>query len=142
MSYLLDTNVLSELRKGKRCDSNVARWFAQLNEGEILVSVLTIGEIRMGIERIRRRDVKGAAALERWLKALLDHFRDRILPIDCDIAEEWGRMNVPNPLPVIDSLLAATAKKHSLCIATRNTKDIARTGVDCMNPFGLTRHEI
>lgn len=135
MNYLFDTNVISELRKGKRCDLNVARWFAGVNEAGIFFSVLTIGEIRMGIDRIKRRDPKSAAVLSRWLKGLVDNFQDRILPIDREIAEEWGRLNAQDPLPVIDSLLAATAKRHSLSLATRNVGDIARTGVDCVNPF-------
>jgi predicted nucleic acid-binding protein len=135
LNYLFDTNVISELRKGKRCDPNVARWFAGVNEEEIFFSVLTIGEIRMGIDRIQRRDVKRAAALNRWLRGLIDGFQDKILPVDREIAEEWGRLNAPDPLPVIDSLLAATAKRHGLSVATRNTRDIGRTGVDCVNPF-------
>jgi hypothetical protein len=135
VNYLLDTNVISELRKGKRCDPNVARWFASLNDEEIFLSVLTIGEIRMGIDRIQRRDPKRAAALIRWFRGLVNDFQDRILPVDLDVAEEWGRLNVPDPLPVIDSLLAATAKRQNLSVATRNMEDIARTGVDCVNPF-------
>lgn len=89
----------------------------------------------MGVDRIRRRDARRAASLNRWLKGLVDGFEDRILHVDRDIAEEWGRLNVPDPLPVIHGLLAATAKKHSLSVATRNTRDIARTGVDYVNPF-------
>ena len=135
MNYLFDTNVISELRKGKRCNPNVAHWFADVDEEEIFLSVLTIGEIRIGIDRIQRRDAERAATLKRWLKGLTDTFQEKILPVDREVAEEWGRMNVPNPLPVIDGLLAATAKKHSLFIATRNTRDIARTGVGCVNPF-------
>jgi hypothetical protein len=127
--------VISELRKGKRCDPNVARWFAGINDEEIFFSVLTISEIRMGIARIQRRDAKRAAKLNRWLKVLLEGFRDKILPVNIEIAQEWGRLNVPDPLPVIDSLLAATAKIHGLSVATRNIRDIARTGVDCVNPF-------
>ena len=135
MSYLLDTNVISELRKGKRCDPRLAEWFAGVVEDDIFLSVLTIGELRKGIEQIQRRDQKSASALNRWLGRLIDSFQDKILPVDRAIAEEWGRMNVPGPLPVIDSLLAATAKLHDLSLVTRNIKDIARTGVTCLNPF-------
>ena len=135
MSYLLDTNVISELRKGKRCDPRLADWFAGVVEDDIFLSVLTIGELRKGIEQIQRRDQKSASALNRWLGRLIDSFQDKILPVDRAIAEEWGRMNVPGPLPVIDSLLAATAKLHDLSLVTRNIKDIARTGVTCLNPF-------
>ena len=135
MSYLVDTNVISELRKGKRCNRHVAAWFASIDDEEIFFSVLTIGELRRGVERIQRRDEKGAAALNVWLRGIVDSADDRILPVDRAVAEEWGRMNVPDPLPVIDGLLAATAKIHGLSFATRNTKDIARSRVSCLNPF-------
>jgi predicted nucleic acid-binding protein len=133
--YLIDTNIILELRKGTRCDRNVASWFAGLAEDEIFLSVLIIGEIRAGIDRIQRRDRPRAATLDRWLNGLTESFQERILPIDREIAEEWGRSNVPDPLPVIDGLLAATARRHRLSVATRNTRDIARAGVDCINPF-------
>ncbi len=135
MSYLVDTNVLSELRKGNRCDPHVARWFAGLSEDEIFLSVLSIGEIRRGIERIRRRDAHAARVLEAWLRKLLAEHLDRILPVDEAIAQEWGRLSVPDPIPVVDGLIAATARIHGLTLATRNLKDIARTGVSCVDPF-------
>jgi len=135
LSFLIDTNVISELRKAKRCDRNVAGWFAGIAEDEIFLSVLTIGELRKGIDIIQRRDSKSASALNRWLRGIVDRFQERILPVDRAVAEEWGRMNVPDPLPVVDSLLAATARIHGLSLVTRNTKDIARTGVDYLNPF-------
>jgi hypothetical protein len=74
-------------------------------------------------------------ALNRWLRGLIDASQDRILNVDRAVAEEWGRMNVLDPLPVIDSLLAATAKIHNLALVTRNTREIVRTGVSCVNPF-------
>lgn len=135
MSYLLDTNVISELRKGQRCDPGVASWFADVSSGEVYLSALTIGEIRKGIENLRRRDQPRAEALEAWLHELLEAHSDRILPIDEVIAELWGRFNVPDTLPVLDSLLAATASVHGLTLVTRNLKDVQRTGVDCLNPF-------
>ena len=135
MNCLIDTNVISELRKGERADPNVVAWFAGLADEEVFLSALTLGEIRRGIESIRRRDPKSAAALESWLGRIADQHRNRILPVDRSIAEEWGRMNVPDPLPVIDGLLAATASVLGLTLATRNTADIARTGVSCVNPF-------
>ena len=138
MSYLVDTNVISELRKGRRCDPNVASWFAALSEDEIFLSVLVIGEIRRGVESIRRRDVKSAELLEAWLKELTVNHADRILTIDQTVAEEWGGLNVPDPLPVIDALLAATAKVHGLTLATRNIKDVARAGVACVDPFATS----
>ena len=135
MSYLLDTNVISELRKGQRADRRLAGWFADLSDEDIFLSVLTVGELRRGVDNIQRRDRESASALNRWLRGLVESFRDRILVIDRAVAEEWGRMNVPNPLPVVDGLLAATAKVHGLTFVTRNTKHVARTGVSCLNPF-------
>jgi predicted nucleic acid-binding protein len=136
VSYLIDTNVISELRKGKRANSGVVSWFASLADEEVFLSALTLGEIRRGIESIRRRDPKAATALESWLGRISDAHRDRIVAVDRAIAEEWGRMNAPDPLPVIDGLLAATAKVVGLTLATRNTDDIARSGVSFFNPFG------
>lgn len=135
MSYLLDTNVISELRKGKRGDENVRGWFSELADQEIYLSALTIGEIRRGVENVRRRDPDSATTLESWLARLGEAYRDRILPVDRAIAEEWGRMNVPDPLPVVEGLLAATAKVAGLTLATRNVADVERTGVELVDPF-------
>lgn len=135
MSYLVDTNVISELRKGERCNESVAAWWSEVEEDEIFLSVLTIGEIRKGIENIRRRDPRSAGALEAWLLRVISNHSDRILPIELDIVEEWGRLNVPDPLPVIDSLIAATAKVRGLTLVTRNVADIERTGVVSLNPW-------
>lgn len=135
MSYLLDTNVISELRKGERADANVAAWFADLADDEIFLSVLTIGEIRRGIESVRRRDPDSAAALDRWLNLLSEAHGDRVVPIDRAITEEWGRMNVPDPLPVIDGLLAATARVLGLTLVTRNVADVQGAGIELLDPF-------
>ncbi len=135
MSYLVDTNVLSELRKGRRCDPKVLRWFAAVAEEDVFLSVLVVGEIRRGIERIRRRDARSARALDGWLRKLVAGHRERVLPVDETVAEEWGRLSVPDPMPVVDGLLAATARVHGLTLATRNVRDVARTGVSCVNPF-------
>ena len=135
MSYLIDTNVISELRKGRRADPTVTAWFASLADEEVFLSILTLGEIRRGIESIRRRDGKAAAALDSWLGRISEIHRERVLSVDRAIAEEWGRMNVPDPLPVVDGLLAATARVHGLTLATRNAADIARTGVEYLDPF-------
>lgn len=135
MSYLLDTNVISELRKGERADPEVASWFAELADEEIYLSVLAIGEIRRGIESVRRRDLDSAAALDRWLALLSEAHGDRILPVDRAIAEEWGRMNVPDPMPAIDGLLAATARVLGLTLVTRNAADVEGAGVELLNPF-------
>ncbi len=137
MKFLLDTNVIAELRKGARANAHVRSWFETLDPESIVLSVLTIGEIRRGIESVRRRDTAAAKALERWLRRIVAEHRDRILPVDLSVAEEWGRLNVPDPLPVIDALLAATAKVHGLTLVTRNVKDVVRTGVELLNPFDV-----
>lgn len=135
MSYLVDTNVLSELRKGERADPAVRRWMAERMADEIYLSVLVIGEVRRGVERIRRRDEQQALVLEAWLRRVVSDHAERVLPVDAEVAETWGRMNSGDPLPVIDSLLAATAHVHGLTVATRNVADLARTGVSVVDPF-------
>jgi predicted nucleic acid-binding protein len=135
VSFLVDTNVLSEVRKGHRCNESVAAWWSSVAETEIFVSVLTVGEIRKGVESVRRRDIRTATVIEAWLSWLIDHYQYRIFPVDTAIVEEWGRLNVPNPLPAVDGLIAATAKVRGLTLVTRNTVDMARTGVKILNPW-------
>jgi toxin FitB len=133
--YLIDTNIISEVRKGRRCDPNVAAWYRGIRDDELFLSVLVVGEIRQGIERLRPRNSRHSQALEHWLEELLHSFGDRILPVDEKVAQNWGRLNAARVFPVIDSLLAATAEAHGLTLATRNVKDIERSGVRCLNPF-------
>ncbi|HZR22142.1 MAG TPA: type II toxin-antitoxin system VapC family toxin [Vicinamibacterales bacterium] len=135
MSYLLDTNVISEMRKRDRCNPGVVAWFDGVEVEDLFVSVLTIGELRKGVDSLARRDQDAAAKLNHWLCQVVIAFEDRILDVDSRVAEEWGRMNVSATLPTVDGLLAATAKRHRLTLVTRNTQDIARTGVSCLNPF-------
>lgn len=137
MGYLIDTNVLSELRKGTRCQSSVALWFAEVTSSDLFVSVLLIGEVRGGIERLRRRDPSSAERLDEWLVGIERDFSARILPVSRDIADLWGRLNVPSPVAPIDGLLASTALAHGHTLVTRNTKDVARTGVRLLNPFDI-----
>jgi toxin FitB len=134
MTYLLDTNVVSELRK-RDPDPHVAAWYGTVTSAEIFISVLTIGEIGLGIERLRRKDGARAELLEQWLRGLRVSYGGHIINVDADAAEEWGRLNVPDPLPVIDGLLAASAKIRGWTLVTRNTEDIARSGVALLNPF-------
>lgn len=135
MSYLVDSNVVSELRKRERADPGVRQWFDTVDDGDLFLSVLTLGEIRRGIDSIQRRDRDRALVLNRWFRALVSDYQERILPVDRSVAEEWGRMNVTATLPVVDSLLAATASVHGLTVVTRNTRDVARTGVPVLSPF-------
>ena len=135
MSYLIDTNVISELRKGDRCDPAVAAWWAKVDENELWTSALVLGEIRRGIELARRRDPQKAKALEAWLEEVISGFGDRVLHVDAQVADEWGRMNAIRPLPVIDALLAATARANGLIFVARNGTDVQGVGVDILNPF-------
>ena len=135
MSFLLDTNVVSELRKGKRMQSAVSDWFATVGDEELFLSVLVVGELRQGIEQLRGRDSVSAARLDQWLHGLVDAYAGRILSIDIAVAEQWGKLNVPKMLPAIDGLLAATVIVHDMTLATRNTKDVARSGARLVNPF-------
>ena len=135
MSLLVDTNVISELRKGSRADPGVSAWHRSVPDGSLYLSVLFLGEIRRGLESLRRRDSAAATSLDRWILRLVEDYADRILPIDCAVADAWGRMNVPDPLPAIDGLLAATALVHDMTFVTRNVVDVQRTGVRCFNPF-------
>lgn len=134
MSWLVDTNILSELRKGDRAHERIRAWFTDAGEQELFTSVLVLGEVRRGIESIRRRDVPSALALEQWLVRLTTSFNDRVLPVDAEVADRWGALNVPDPVPTVDGLLAATALVHDLTLVTRNVRDVAGTGVRLLDP--------
>lgn len=133
--FLLDTNVVSELRKGARADEHVRSWFMEVADEDLFLSVLVAGELRQGVERVRLRDATQAEHLERWLQRLVDDYADRLLTVDVRVAELWRRLNVPDPISAIDGLLAATAIVHGLTLVTRNVKDVKRTGVPVLNPF-------
>jgi toxin FitB len=136
VTYLLDTNILSETRK-RQPATGVTDWIAATSPELLHVSVLTLGEIEHGIVRIRGRgDHEQAAGLERWLRQLELGFADKILPITLPVASAWGRQQNAQPLPVIDGLIAATAKVNGLTVVTRNAKDFERSGVQVLNPFG------
>jgi len=135
VSFLLDTNVLSEIRKGNRGDARVAAWFAAVAEDDLYLSVLVLGEIRQGVERLRPRDPAQAAALDRWLGQVSAGFAGRVLGIDAAVAAQWGRLGAIRPVPAIDALMAATALVHGLTLVTRNDRDLAGLGVAVLNPF-------
>jgi len=134
VSYLLDANVLSEVRK-PHGDRHVRGWFERVRSDELFLSVLVLGEVRQGIERLRRHDGEQAAVFERWLEGLHRYYRERILPVDGAVVDVWGRINAVDPLPVIDGLLASTALVHRLTLVTRNTRDVQRSGAAILNPF-------
>ena len=135
--FLLDTNVVSEVRKGRRSDPSVSNWYTGVGESQLFISSLTIGEIRRGIELVRRRgDIEQAEALETWLQTVVEGFSGRILSVDADVADTWGRMSALRPVPVVDGLLAATAEVHDMTLVTRNVSDVEGLGVQVFNPFG------
>jgi len=135
VSFLIDTNVISEVRKGTRCDPNVAAWYSSIKDSDLYLSALILGEIRKGIELARPRDPAKAEALQGWLDAVVEAFADRVIPVDRFVSDAWGRMSAMRPIPVIDGLLAATAKVHDLTLVTRNDADVAGLGVRVLNPF-------
>ena len=136
MSYLIDTKVISELRR-KQPDANVVAWFERRTPQSLFLSVLTLGEIRTGIERLI--DAKRRQILVDWLQVELPtFFLGRVLSVDAPVADRWGRLQgeASRPLPAIDGLLAATALQHDLTLVTRNVKDFQDLGVNIVNPWG------
>lgn len=139
MSHLIDTNIISEVRKGARCDKHVAAWYASIADDDLFLSTLVLGEIRNWVELARPRDPDKATVLERWLRQVETAFGGRVLGINNAIADRWGRMSAVRPLPVVDGLLAATAVTHGLTLVTRNDRDIAGVGAVVLNPFRSRR---
>lgn len=135
MGFLLDTNVLSELRRGAKCDRRVRDWAKTAAGQPHFISVLSLGEIRKGIEILRRKSPEQCAVLENWLQRLSVEYEKFILPVTDNVAERWGRLNAGRSLPAIDSLIAATALEYRLVIATRNTGDYP-SEVGVVNPWG------
>jgi toxin FitB len=137
VKFLLDTSIISEIRKRDRAHPNVVGWVARTPVEEIGTSVLVLAEIRRGIELKRRSDPEQAKSLDRWFSQMRTRLGDRVLPVDEPVAEAWALLGIPNPLPPIDGLLAATAKVHGLTFVTRNVADIAVTGVSLLDPFSV-----
>lgn len=134
MSFLLDTNVVSEIRKPNR-NAGVSAWFEGVDSGDLYLSVLVVGEIRQGIERLRRRDPQHSDVFERWLTVLKEDFDQRLLPVSSSVAERWGHLNAVQPLPVVDGLLAATAIEHDLTLVTRDDRTLVESGARLLNPW-------
>ena len=134
--YLLDTNVISELRKGGHANHGMTAFFATLAAEDIYLSVMTIDEIRRGLENVRARgDREQAGRLEAWLDKVVTDFSDRILEFDLDCAQVWGKLMSPHPQHPIDKQIAAIALIYDLTVVTRNTDDFVSSGVRSLNPF-------
>ena len=136
--YLVDTDVISEIRKSENANPGVRAFFSNASHEafELYLSVITIGELRQGVERIRHRgDTAQARRLERWLAKVTTSYAQAILPFDEECAHVWGRLRVPNPENPLDKQIAATALIHDLAVVTRNTAHYAPTGVRILNPF-------
>lgn len=135
MSFLLDTNVLSEVRKGARANGPLMSWWKDVDPQDLYISVMVPGEMHRGIQKLMKSNPSGARELSDWLASVVEAFEGRILPVDLKTAEIWGRLTTRRTLPVIDALLAATALNHDFTLVTRNTRDIHDTGVRYLNPF-------
>jgi predicted nucleic acid-binding protein len=134
--YVLDTNVVSELRKTRKADRNVATWAASVPASVLFLSVITVLELEQGILLIKRRDPAQGAVLRGWLEyQVLPAFADRVLPIDTAVAQRCARLHVPDPSSERDALIAATTLVHSMTILTRNVADFEPTGVQVINPW-------
>ena len=136
--FLIDTNVISEARKGCRADAGVQAFWAAAGRDDtpLFLAAVTIGELRRGVELIRHRgDYPQAQLLEQWLVEMLQTSSDRVLDLDGDAAQIWGQLRVPNPHNAIDKQIAAIALLHDLTVVTRNTDDFAGCGVRLLNPF-------
>ncbi|SPU75833.1 PilT protein domain-containing protein [Burkholderia cepacia] len=137
-AYLIDTNVISEIRKGKRTNRGVRAFFRQAaaDASPLYLSVVTVAELRRGVDLIRHRgDHPQASALEAWVATILAGYAPNILPVDIEISQTWGHLRVPDPTHELDKLIAATALINDLTVVTRNVADFARTGVRLLNPF-------
>lgn len=136
--YLIDTNVLSEQRKKTKANPGVQRFFQRIvdQKSRVYISVITLGELRRGVERIRHRGDRGQAKrLEAWLQTTLDHYGEHILDFTATESQVWGCLRVPNHENALDKQIAATALTYDLTLITRNVKDFAGTGVRLLNPF-------
>ncbi len=135
--YILDTNVISELRKARKTHPNVKKWAEPLPSASLYISVISVLELEVGILLVDRRDKQQGAILRAWMDGhVLPTFSGRILSIDAAVAQRCAMLHVPNPRSDRDALIAATALVHGLTVATRNVADFERTGVSVLNPWG------
>lgn len=142
--FLLDTNVVSELRKARagKADANVASWATSVPAASLYLSAITIQELETGVVRAERRDPSQGEILRTWLEAhVLPAFADRIVPVDTAVARRCGPLHVPDPRPARDALIAATALVHSMTVVTRNVADFEPTGAEILNPWDFDEEE-
>jgi predicted nucleic acid-binding protein len=135
VNVLVDTNVLSELKRGRNAAANVVAWFAALPAHQTYTSVMVLGEIRRGIELIARRDKPQAESLERWYAGMRQRLGSRVIAVDEAVMTVWSKITVPDMLPAYDGLIAATALVHGMTVATRNAVDYRRVGVQIIDPW-------
>ena len=133
--FLLDTNVLSEIRKGVRGFSKVTAWYSNVPVSDVFISVITIGEMLYGAHLVRKRDPVKAMQIDAWCAETKKEFETHIIGVDLKIMEQWAKIAAVRTIPAFDAVLAATAKVHNLIVATRNTADFDGTGVLLFNPF-------
>jgi predicted nucleic acid-binding protein len=136
--FLIDTNVISEARKGQRADPGVIAFWADAagTQAKLFLPAVVVGDLRRGVDLIRHRgDLLQAQRLEQWLAELLEIYGDRVLALDADAAQLWGRLRVPDSGNALDKQIAAIALLHDLTLVTRNTRDFAAKGVRLRNPF-------
>ena len=136
--YLLDTNVISELRKvgSGRANASVALWADSVDAADLYISVITVQELEIGVALALRRDAQQGAVLRNWMdRHVLPAFENRILPVDLAVAQRSAQLNVPDPRPVRDGLIAATALVHAMTVVTRNVADFQQCGVSLINPW-------
>jgi predicted nucleic acid-binding protein len=137
LNVLVDTNVVSELKRGRHADPRVVAWFSKMPIECVFTSVIVLGEIRRGIELVARRDKSQAEMLERWYASIRERLANRVLAVDEPVMMIWSKISVPHLLPAYDGLIAATALAHSMTVVTRNALDYQRAGVDVLDPWGV-----
>jgi predicted nucleic acid-binding protein len=137
VNVLVDTNVVSELKRGRHADARVVAWFSNIPSERVFTSVIVLGEVRRGIELVARRDKRQAELLERWYASIREHLANRVLAVDEPIMMIWSKISVPHMQPAYDGLIAATALAHGMTVVTRNALDYQRAGLDVIDPWSL-----